>query len=138
MVGSGYVCLFVCPRSIALTFCTRSLIFFASALVVRIGKNNIFCQFLFLFLHRRSNEFHRSSVFGRFWVCLFVCLFVCLYVPRLQPLPFDIESWFFAWALILGIGKNNNYCFLKFWFFTELCPFFDFSLYILCNLNRWL
>ena len=67
-------------------------------------------------------------VFGRFWVCLFV--------HGLAPLLFDLENWFFAWALVLAIGKNVFFKFLNFYFFTELCPFFRFLMMRPCNLNK--
>ena len=57
---------------------------------------------------------------------------VCLSVHGLAPLLFDLESWFFAWALVLGIGKNVFFKFLNFYFFTELCPFFRFLMTSAC------
>ena len=72
------------------------------------------------------------------FVCLSVCLFVCLSVHGLAPLPFDLEAWFFAWTLIVGIGKKGFFKFLNFYFFTELCPFFDFPFSIPYKLNGWL
>ena len=73
-----------------------------------------------------KKKFHRSLVFGLFWVCLSVCLFVCLSVHGLGPLPFDLEPWYFVWSLVLGIGKNSFFQIFEFLFFTELCPFFRF------------
>ena len=62
----------------------------------------------------------------------FLLTSACLSVHGLAPLPFDLESWFFAWALVLTIGKNGFFKFLNFYFFTELCPFFRFLMTSAC------
>ena len=71
-------------------------------------------------------------------ICMCVCLSVCVFATGLAPLPLDLDTWFFVPALVMTIGQNNIFCFLKKWFFTELCPFLFFSLCIPCNLNWWL
>ena len=82
--------------------------FFAWALVLAIGKNG-FSNFLFFLFF--------------YWVMplfRFLLTSVCLSVHGLAPLPLDLESWFFAWALVMGLSKNVFFKFLNFYFFTEL------------------
>ena len=97
--------------------------FFAWALVLGIGKN-VFFKFLNFYFFTELCPFFR-----------FLMTSACLSVHGLTPLPFDLESWFFAWALVLAIGKKRFFQIFIFYFFTELCPFFDFPLFILCNFD---
>ena len=96
--------------------------FFAWALVLAIGKNGFFKFLNFLFFYWVMPLFR------------FLLTSACLSVQGLAPLPFDLESWFFAWALVLGIGKNVFFKFLN--FFYWVMPLFRFLMMRPCNLNK--
>ena len=55
------------------------------------------------------------------------CHYVCMYLCSLQPTSFVLASSNLNWDLYIWLSQNAFFCFSKFYFILELCPFFHFS-----------
>ena len=58
---------------------------------------------------------------------MYRCLYVCMYVLSLQPTPFELASWNLNHEVYIWLSQNAFFTFWKFWFVSELSPFFQFS-----------
>ena len=61
------------------------------------------------------------------YVCMYVYVYVCMYVLSLQPTPFELASWNLNHEVYIWLSQNAFFTFWKFWFVSELSPFFQFS-----------
>ena len=57
---------------------------------------------------------------------MYVCMCVCMYVLSLQPTPFELASWNLNHKVYIWLSQNAFFTFWKFWFVSELSPFFIF------------